>query len=225
MLDNERHGWVYFEILCGCYGLPKSGKLANDLLRTIMEGAHYYETAITPGLWRHKWRHIQFVLIVDDFGIEYVRKQDADHLASFLKNHHDISQDWEGKKFSGIDLDWNYATKLCDRTCRLSMKNYMKILLVKLNHPMPRKLQLSPHKFREVKYGRETQLSHEEDTSKPLNDAGIRRFQKNVGALLWIGRAVENKLLVALSAIGYQQASAIEDTNKAIHQLLYYCAT
>ena len=46
-----------------------------------------------------------------------------------------------------------------------------------------------------------------------------------MGALLWIIRDVNNKLLVALSAIGYQQVSAIEDTNKAIHQLLDYCAT
>ena len=46
-----------------------------------------------------------------------------------------------------------------------------------------------------------------------------------MGALLWIGHAVNNKLLVALSAISSQQASAIEDTNKANHQLLDYCAT
>ena len=65
----------------------------------------------------------------------------------------------------------------------------------------------------------------EEDTSKPLNDAGIIRVQTIVGALLWIGRAVKNKLLVALSEIGSQQASSTEDTNKAIYQLLYYCAT
>jgi hypothetical protein len=53
----------------------------------------------------------------------------------------------------------------------------------------------------------------------------VKRVQKIVGALLWIGRAVNNKLLVALSAIGSQQASATENTNKAIHQLLDYCAT
>ena len=34
-----------------------------------------------------------------------MRKQDADHLASVIKNHHDIFQYWEGKKFVGIDLD------------------------------------------------------------------------------------------------------------------------
>ena len=36
---------------------------------------------------------------------------------------------------------------------------------------------------------------------------------------------MNNKLLVALSAIGSQQASATEATNEAIHQLLDYCAT
>ena len=69
LLDAELQGWVYFEIVRGCYGLLQSGKLANDLLRTRLEDAQYYETATTPGLWRHKWRSILFVLIVDDFGI------------------------------------------------------------------------------------------------------------------------------------------------------------
>ena len=36
---------------------------------------------------------------------------------------------------------------------------------------------------------------------------------------------MNNKLLVALSAIGSQQASATESTNNVIHQLLDYCAT
>ena len=35
---------------------------------------------------------------------------------------------------------------------------------------------------------------------------------------------MNNKLLVALSAIGSQQASATESTNDAIHHLLDYCA-
>ena len=105
------------------------------------------------------------------------------------------------------------------------MKNYIKTLLVKLNHPMPSKPQVPRHKCRKVKYGRKFQLAPEEDTSKPINDAGICRVQTIVGALLWIGLAVNNKLMVALGAIGSQHASATEDTNKAIHQLLDYCAT
>ena len=52
--------------------MPQAGKLANDLLRKRLDKAGYYEAATTPGLWRHKWRPVQFVLIVDDFGVEYV---------------------------------------------------------------------------------------------------------------------------------------------------------
>ena len=46
-----------------------------------------------------------------------------------------------------------------------------------------------------------------------------------MGALLYVGRAVNNKLLVALGAIGAQQAAATEDTAEAIEQLLDYVAT
>ena len=59
----------------------------------------------------------------------------------------------------------------------------------------------------------------------PLDEAGIRRVQMIVGELLWIGIAMKKKLLVALIAIGSQQSTATEETNKSIHQLLDYCAT
>ena len=32
-----QNGWIYFEILRGCYGLPQSGPLNNDLLCTSLE--------------------------------------------------------------------------------------------------------------------------------------------------------------------------------------------
>ena len=71
----------------------------------------YYEESTTPGLWIHKWRPIQFVLIVDDFGIKYVGKQHALHLLNILEQNYEITTDWEGKKFSGIDLAWDYNDK------------------------------------------------------------------------------------------------------------------
>ena len=63
-------GWVYFEICQGCYGLSQSGMLANRQLRERLEKEGYYEARNTPGLWRHKWRPIQFISVVDDFGAE-----------------------------------------------------------------------------------------------------------------------------------------------------------
>ena len=97
--------------------------------------------------------------------------------------------------------------------------------IIKLGHPMPSKLQLFPHRCKEFKYGRKTHLSHEEVTSMPIDEAGIWRVQMILGALLWIGLAVDKIMMVVLSAIGYQQSTATEDKNKAIHQLLDYCAT
>ena len=115
-LTNHIHnGWVYFEIVRGCYGLPQSGKLANDLLRTRLNKAGYYEAATTMGLWRHKWRLIMFVLIVDDFGIEYDGDQHVQHLQKVLQEHYEITTDWEGEKFAGINIEWNYAKKHLER--------------------------------------------------------------------------------------------------------------
>ena len=68
-------------------------------------------------------------------------------------------------------------------------------------------------------------MAPEADDSKPLDDKGIRPVQQVVGILLWVSWSINNKLLVALSAIVSHQASATEETNKTIDQLLDYCAT
>ena len=50
-------------------------------------------------------------------------------------------------------------------------------------------------------------------------------MQKIVDAVLYYGRAINNKLMVALSTIVYQQEAAIEDTSAAVEQLLDYVVT
>jgi hypothetical protein len=65
----DRDGWIYFKICQGCYGLPQAGILANNLLQSHLEAKGYYEATSTPSLWRHKWRPIQFCLIVHDFNM------------------------------------------------------------------------------------------------------------------------------------------------------------
>ena len=109
--EASQKGCIYFEILHGYYGLPQSGRLANDLLCTRLEKAGYYEAATTPGLWCHKWRPIQFVLLVDDFGIKYVGKEYALHLLKNLEANYNITTHWEGNFFAGIDLTWDYHDK------------------------------------------------------------------------------------------------------------------
>ena len=84
------------------------------------------------------------------------------------------------------------------------MKEYIDKVLIKYNHPFPKKPQLSQHKHREISYGNKEKLAPEEDTSPPLEIQGTKRVQGIVGALLYYARAVDNKLLVGLSAIGAQ---------------------
>ena len=79
-----------------------------------------------------------FSLIVDEFGVKYVGKRHADHLASVLRKYHDITIDWEGEKYTGIDLKWNYL-KL---TCCLSIEGYTREVIAKYGQPMPTKRQL-----------------------------------------------------------------------------------
>ena len=152
-------------------------------------------------------------------------KEHASHLLLDLEKNYKITTDWEGIKFSGIDLAWGYNAWHANRTCRISMDGYFAKVLHKYGHPRPKKPQLSPYKHRTVLYGAKEQLAPEDDTTPPLDSQGTKLIQGIVGALLYYAQAVDNKLLVGLSAIRSQQAAATQRTNEAINQILDYCAT
>ena len=67
------------------------------------------------------------------------------------------------------------------------------------------KLQYSPHKCRPIDYGTKQQIVQPTDTNPSLDYKFIKRVQGIFGALLYVKIAVNNKLLVALSAIGSQK--------------------
>ena len=148
------------------------------------------------------------MLIGDDFGVEYVGRKQAEHLASVLKNYLKISEDWEGKIFVGIDLIWDYTQNHSGRSFRLSMESYIYKLLFKVGHKTPVNKNISPHRCREITYGRKVQQAPEEDSSPALDKKGFIQIKRIVGDLLYFSREVNNKLLVDSSAIGAQQASA-----------------
>jgi hypothetical protein len=77
-------GWVYIEIRKGMYGLKLAGLLANQLLQKCLAPFGYYPARQTPGLWLHKTRPIAFSLIVDDFAMKYVGKDNTEHLRNAL---------------------------------------------------------------------------------------------------------------------------------------------
>jgi hypothetical protein len=113
-------GWVYIEIRKGMYGLKQAGLLANQLLQKHSSPFGYYPSRHTPALWLHKTRPIAFSLIVDYFTVKYVGKQHADHLQDALLHSYELTTDWEGKVYSGMNLKWDYK----NRTCDISMPGY-----------------------------------------------------------------------------------------------------
>jgi hypothetical protein len=142
-----------------------------------------------------------------------VGEEHAIHFRDTIKEHYDITENWNGDLYSGINLHWDYTK----RTCRLAMEDYIDTVLTKYNHQRPKKPVLSPYKA--------VQYTDDEDSTPPLNDAGVKRIQGIVGAILYYAQAVDNKLLHALSEIGTQQATATEATNERIKHLLDYCST
>jgi len=86
--------------------------------------------------------------------VEYVGQRHTDHLASVLRKYHNITVDWTGAKYAGIDLSWDY----CKCTCRCTMDNYIESVLNKYNHPRPTKPQTSPHQHIPINYGDKQQF-------------------------------------------------------------------
>ena len=102
------------------YGLLQAGKITNDNLVQYLETYGYHQSKTTDGLFTHNGRDVSFTLIVDDFGVEYVGKEHADHLRDTIKEFYDLTENWDGDLYAGINLDWNYTK----RTCWLSMEDY-----------------------------------------------------------------------------------------------------
>ena len=77
----------------------------------------------------------------------------------------------------------------------------------------------------EIQYGATAQYITAPNTSPPLDNGGIKWVQGIMEALLYYAWAINNKLLVALSELGSQQATTTEATCMAIAQLLDSVAT
>ena len=171
------NGRIYAEVNKGMYGLPQAGRVASDALIPRLAAAGYTPTGKTPGLFRHKDNSITFCLVVDDFGVKYTDKEDALHLIATLKKDYTITEDWEGKNFCGIDLDWNYKEGWVD----ISMKGYVAKALQRFTHEAPKRKQHAPSKWSEPAYGAKIQYAEDKDTSTPLTPKQITRLQEIIG--------------------------------------------
>jgi hypothetical protein len=92
---------------------------------------------------------------VDDFGVQYVGKEHAQHLIDALETDSTVSKHWSGGLYCGITLKWDYPNKHVN----LSMPGYIKYALHKFQHPMPKRPQYAPHNCTVTAYGQRIQYA------------------------------------------------------------------
>jgi hypothetical protein len=216
----DAKGYCYLEIRKGMYGLKEAAILAYDQLCAHLAPYGYHPVRHTPGLWRHKDRPTTFTLAVDDFGIKFFCKEDAEHLFDALATKYTLTKDWSGSSYLGFNIDWDYAAGHVD----ISMPGYVPKALLTLNHPKPAKPQHSPHRWTAPVYGQKIQLANA-DLSPLLDKAGIKRVQQISGLFLYYSRSCDPTIIVALNEISNNQASPTEHTEAACNMLLDYLAT
>ena len=76
---NE-YGYVYCEITGTMYGLSQADQIAHLNLVKHLKPHEYFASKQTPGLWFHKTKPIEFTLVVDNFRIKYIDKEQIYHL-------------------------------------------------------------------------------------------------------------------------------------------------
>jgi hypothetical protein len=208
------------EIHKGMYGLSQAGRIANDALVLHLAKHGYLQSKMIPGLFHHESRPVSFCLVVDDFGIKYVGKENAEHLINALKSKYTITIDWEAKQFCGINLTWDYK----NRTVDMDMPDYVGNTLQCFKH-ITAKAEDLPHLWIAPHCGEATQLTSPPDTSTPLSPDDLKLVQQIVGVFLYCALAIDNTMLVALSSIASAQAKGTHATLKACRRLLDYAAT
>ncbi len=92
-------GWVYIEMRKIIWGLPQASILANKCICRKLTPFGYFECINTPGLWCHESRPITFTLVVDNFGVKYVNRDDVDHIILSMKKTYTFTKDWTGNLY------------------------------------------------------------------------------------------------------------------------------
>ena len=215
------NGNILAEVGKSMYGLPHAGRVSYDALVKHLAKGDYHPTKYTPGLFRHPTKPITFCLIVDDFGVKYTNRKDAEDLENHLQSKYETTTDWSGSSYCGVSLKWDYTA----RTVELSIPGYVQAALRRFNHTAPKRPVHSPHPFPPIKYGDKRQMATIE-TNTPLTPAERTWVQEFIGTFLYYARTIDTTMQTSVSSIGSAQSTAnITDIKERINQFLNYAHT
>ena len=97
---------------------------------------------------------IFFCPYVDNFGVNYFSKDDADHILNSLGNHHALSTGWEGCNYIGMNIKRNYKEVYVN----ILIPEYVSKSLEHLQHPNLKRPQYASHQQKVPTYVRQPQM-------------------------------------------------------------------
>jgi hypothetical protein len=221
LIELAQDGKVNIKIQKGMCRLPQAGILAKKLLKRNLAKDSYRPTQHTHGLWKHDTRPISFSLVVDDFGVKYVGRENAEHLMECIKKNYNISSDWKGSAYCGLTLEWDYKKGTVD----LYMPGYIKAGLHKYQQAAPTGPENAPHTWNPPVYGAKTQYVENETTIPAISAKDVNKLQQLTGTLLYCSRAVDPTFIMPINVLAFEQSKATSYTAEKLIKLLNYCNT
>jgi hypothetical protein len=210
-------GYYYVEIAKGIYGLPQAGLLAQEKLIQLLKSKGYHMAPNTPCLFKHETRSIMFSLVVDDFGVKYTDKADAQHLIDTLQEAYKLHIDWTGADYVGLTLDWNYDQ--C--SVAVSMPGYVQKALERFCADQGKGAN-SPMVYIPPRYGEKIQYAKDEQEPAATDAESTKRIQQIVGVFLYYARAVDYSILTAITTISTRQSKITTQVQESVDRLLAY---
>ena len=180
----KENWYVYYEIRKVMYSLPQAGQIAIIFPTKNLATHGYYQCRHTPGLWRHKWRPVNFYLVVNYFGVKYFRKQHIGKLIKCIKKYYPVSVDWTGGLYCGVILDWKYKQK----HATLYMLVYVEGKIHEYQYKITTCPQHAPHKWGLPYNGAKTQWAVNESNKPILPPEDTKYIQKVVGKFLFYAK-------------------------------------
>jgi hypothetical protein len=160
-------------------------------------------------------------LVVDNFGIKYTERTDADYLLAALQELHEVTTNWSGTLFLDTTIAWDYHRGTVD----ISLPGYVAKAIKRFQHQPTDRAQHSPHAWTKPQYGRHPQLTPPPDDTEPLLPAELTHIQETIGTLLFYGSIIDCTILVALGTIASSQSKGTQATVQAITHLLNYATS
>jgi hypothetical protein len=91
------------------YGLPQTGIIAQELLEEHLRKAVHIQSCMLPGYWMHNWRPILFTLVATVLKSSISMKHMSTISSKTLKTDYANDDDWEGTRYLGMAIDWDYT--------------------------------------------------------------------------------------------------------------------